>query len=194
MTQRQSQLDLLPIPGGAVVLLGDSHLAYGAWDEWLPGLTVVNRGVPGAAIVHVSAFAKTLSLDDAAAVVLQVGTNDLLFEDARQTLLAYRTLVRELRVAAPGARLIVCTLPGVNNEVRWTGLAPEDVAEVNDGLRVLAKAEGLGLVDVADAFDATGGVLPEHLTDDGVHLRGEGYQVWVRRMRPLLTGGTTFAE
>ena len=193
ITQRQSQLELLPIDYGTVVLLGDSHLAHGEWHDWLPQEKLLNRGVSAMAVKHVRAFARTLPLHRASTVVVQAGTNDLLFIDAEQALEGYAAFVDELLEDASGAELVLCTLPGVNNEVRWTGIDPAEVVRYNAGVRAIAAKRGLGVCDLARTLGSLDGVLPAHLTDDGVHLRGEGYQIWVSTLREALPGGTTLA-
>lgn len=177
-TQRRSQLEALPpLRPGDLVLLGDSHVAYGQWDELLPGVPVRNRGISGEGIEGLRAFAKTLNLDSSHAVVLEIGTNDLLFHEPEWLLARYDSAVAELR--GRGARVWACTLPGVNGEVRWTGIDAAAVARVNAALRERAPR----LVDLAAALDTERGVLPAELTDDGVHLRGEGYLRWARALR-----------
>ena len=193
ITQRQSQLELLPIDYGTTVLLGDSHLAHGEWHDWLPDERLLNRGVSAMAVKHVRAFAKKLPLHRASAVVVQAGTNDLLFVDAGAALAGYEAFVDELIADASGAALVLCTVPGVNNEVRWTGIDPAEVVRYNDGVRDLAAKRGLGLCDLARTLGSVDGVLPAYLTDDGVHLRGEGYQIWASTLREALPGGTTLA-
>ena len=194
-TQRESQLALLPIDSGAVVLLGDSHVANGQWDEWLPGRQIANRGIPGAAVSHVAAFAKTLDLSQASAVVLQVGTNDLLFHEPPDVRDAYAGLLDQLSQQMGSlSRVIICTLPGVNDEVRWTGIDAGDVAALNRDIVEEAFTSGIRPILLSRALGTTDGVLPPHLTDDGVHLRGEGYHLWASALAEALPDGTTLAD
>lgn len=174
-TQRLSQLDLLPIDSAAVVLLGDSHVAFGEWSEWLPNTTIANRGIPGEGIEGLLAFAKTQRLEGASAVFVQIGTNDLLFHEADEVVAMYQALINEfseLRIP-----VVYCTLPGVNNHVRWTGIDAEDVDEVNTYISS-QKENGKEILDLAATLETQFGVLPEGQTDDGVHLKGSGYRAW----------------
>ncbi len=192
-----SQLEALPIAPVRVVFLGDSHVAYGEWSEWLPEVSPLNRGIPGATVFHVSAFAKTLDLSRTTTVVLEVGTNDLLFHTPAEIVSAYRELLRQLRSAMGDSaenRIIICTLPGVNNRVRWTGIDEAQVVELNERLKALAGGGGVEVFDLATVVATGDGALPARLTDDGVHLHGEGYQKWVTALAPHLRRGTTFAD
>ena len=195
LTQRVSQLETLPIGPGGVVLLGDSHVAYGEWSELLPGLPTYNRGLPGAGVAQLRAFAKTLPLPQARAVVVQIGTNDLLFHRSDSVVAMLRRLLdTELALGRDGPLVLVCTLPGVNNEVRWTGIEPAAVAEVNATIRELDGWRGVRVIDVAGALGAGGGVLPAGDTDDGVHLRGDAYHKWASLVRSALADGTTLVR
>ncbi|MFK8057191.1 MAG: GDSL-type esterase/lipase family protein [Saprospiraceae bacterium] len=174
-TQRLSQLELLPIDTGAVVFLGDSHVAFGEWHEWLPNISVANRGIPGEGIEGLCAFAKTLDLSAASVIFVQIGTNDLLFHEPEKVISFYKGMVAQMDQL--DAQVVYCTLPGVNNEVRWTGIEPDDIDLVN-ALILSLKEKGQPVIDLAAALGTHSGVLPKGLTDDGVHLRGEGYKVW----------------
>ena len=181
-TQRRSQLDVLPSPApGDVVLLGDSHVAQGQWCELAPDLSPLNRGTPGEGIAGLRAYAKTLDLGGARAVAIQVGTNDLLFHPPAWVRAHYDSLLADL--AARDISIIACTLPGVSPDVRWTGIDPADVAEVNDWLRELPERHAITICDLAASLGTAGGILPPSMTDDGVHLRGAGYVRWARALR-----------
>lgn len=185
-TQRASQLELLPPAERGVLLLGDSHVANGEWAELLPAHRTYNRGVPaeGSRRLRRSKYLRRAYTRATDTVVLQVGTNDLLFES--QLPRDYWDLVWWLKSDTTDCFLL-CTLPGVNNEVRWTGIDPADVAQANTAIRELAASYWtVRLVDVAAALGTVDGVLPAHLTDDGVHLRGEGYALWADAIEQAL--------
>ncbi len=229
-TQRMSQLERLPLGPRGLVFLGDSHVAYAEWSELLPMQKTYNRGVPGAGIEDVRAFAKTIDLSVAEAVILQIGTNDVLFHDVEEVERRYSLLLDELQVQLSSAasaktaigagngdfagqidsnlspldsafantrqpaRLIVCTLPGVNNDVRWTGIHAVKVHAINEFLRKQAAQRGLPLCDVAALLESHKAVLPPRFSNDGVHLRGEAYARWAQRIAEYLVPGTTFAH
>jgi len=153
-TQRLSQLELLQIDSGAVVLLGDSHVAFGEWSEWLPNTTVANRGIPGEGIEGLLAFAKTQRLEVASAVFIQVGTNDLLFHEVDEVVAIYQAMIDEFS---------------------------EDVEALNSYI-ASQKKYGKKILDLAARLETQVGVLPEGLTDDGVHLKGQGYRTWAAEL------------
>lgn len=174
-TQRLSQLELLPIDSASVVFLGDSHAAFGEWHEWLPNITIANKGIPGEGIQGLCAFAKTNDLSEAALIVVQIGTNDLLFHDPDAVKRLYQKMVEQL--SQLNRPVVYCTLPGVNNDVRWTGIDACAVASLNTYILSL-RDSGHHILDLAAALNTASGVLPKGLTDDGVHLRGAGYRAW----------------
>ena len=177
-TQRVSQLELFAIPRAGIVLLGDSHIAYGEWHEWLAQHRIYNRGVPaeGSERLLSADYFQHLVEANADTFLLQVGTNDLLFDSDLPD--AYTKLVTKITSDSAHV-LLLCTLPGVNNEVRWTGIDEADVAQANARIRALSSEyRNVVLLDVAAALGTVEGKLPASLTDDGVHLRGEGYSIW----------------
>jgi len=181
-TQRLSQLKLLPIDSGDVVFLGDSHIAFGEWQDWLPNRAVSNRGIPGEGIKGLQAFAKTQPLSKASLIIVQIGTNDLLFHDPEVVIQQYRSLIVEFEQF--NVPVVYCTLPGVNNEVRWTGIDAWDVDLLNSFIR--SRDSGYEVLDLATVLSTTNGVLPKSLTDDGVHLKGEGYRSWSKEINHYL--------
>lgn len=174
-TQRLSQLEMLPIDSGDVVFIGDSHIAFGEWQDWLAETPIANRGIPGEGIEGLRAFAKTQDLKMARMLVVQIGTNDLLFHEVGEVITYYEELIDQLNQL--GIPVIYCTLPGVNNEVRWTGIKAKDVEVLNDFIRSISGKTN-EILDLSKVLGTDKGVLPEGLTDDGVHLRGEGYRMW----------------
>ena len=185
-TQRLSQLDMLPIESGAIVLIGDSYISQGLWHELLPGLRIYNRGIPGEGIAGLVAYSKQLNLREAAAIIVQIGTNDLLFQPAGEIIEAYTGLVEKVLLPTQ-APVILCTLPGVNNEVRWTGIQESDVVLLNQALKELASRHAsLHVLELDELLGSEGGRLAADLTDDGVHLRGPGYWRWAEAIEQRL--------
>ena len=206
-TQRISQLELLPVDSNDILLLGDSHIAYGQWEEWLPGFKTANRGVPGAGVNGMidmiqpdsSSMWKPLplNLEKLPMVVIQIGTNDLLFHPVDEVASRYRNLVRlvlEKRPNHSSKTLLLCSLPGVANEKRWSGLSPKQIESLNAEIQAIAEENGTQFFDLAAVLGSADGNLPEGLTDDGVHLRGEGYKIWSTGIIEYLVRGTTFAS
>jgi lysophospholipase L1-like esterase len=74
--QRASQFSQPGPPAGHIVFLGDSITEFGLWNEWFPGIPVLNRGVSGEASAQVLRRLGT-AINDPVATFRLIGTNDL---------------------------------------------------------------------------------------------------------------------
>ena len=59
------------------------------------------------------------------------------------------------------------------------------IAGFNTVLREMAERRGLPYVDIWSAIQSDG-ALPAEYTQDGIHLTGPGYAVWVETLRPYM--------
>lgn len=166
-----------------ILMVGDSRIDEGEWDELLGRTDVANRGVSGDTTAGLLArFDETFSraFD---VCVLQIGINDLVQGAAiEQMTRKYDELLQRIRDRKL-ASVIVLT------SVLLTGeRSPEQnerVVELNSALKQLAAERGAIWVDL-NAVLAPGGHLEEKYTNDGTHLNGEGYLVFAAALRPQI--------
>src|SRR5690606_42154765 len=62
----------------------------------------------------------------------------------------------------------------------------EEIAEVNKGLKKLAKKEGITLIDLHPHFLDEYDRLDPLYTEEGLHLNAIGYQMWSKLLKPYL--------
>ena len=124
--KRAQLFDTLPVPAGGTVLLGDSITDGGAWDGWLPGPVVFNRGIGGDTIAEMLARIDTAIGGSTAggqttagtqsatggptAVSVLGGTNDLVrgeTTDPDGIVGRFRDLVSAIRDRAPKVPLVI---------------------------------------------------------------------------------------
>ena len=74
----------------------------------------------------------------------------------------------------------------VNNEVRSTGKDNQDILFVNDKIKAIASKYNLVYVNLHPLFTDETGKLKSRLTQDGIHLDAEGYQIWKQALNPYL--------
>jgi lysophospholipase L1-like esterase len=181
---RRSQFEQLPLPPGCVVFLGDSITEQGIWEQWLPELATLNRGIGGDTVSGVTARLAT-AINEPAAISLLVGTNDLSgFGASRDTsaiAAQLRNLVEELRRRTPDAALLV-------NSVMPRGKSmAHRVIALNAEVARIAEDAGATYLDLWPILADRDGGLRDEFSLDHVHLNGPGYEAWVAALRPLLS-------
>lgn len=179
---RQTQLAMLPPGSGRVVMLGDSITEGGVWDELLPGLPVINRGISGETAGQVLSRLD-LVIDAPAAVVLLVGTNDIASGLTTARILGdVSSILRGIENRAPGTPVILQSIMPRAIEYR------EEVLFMNSRLLDLARRAGTHVryLDLWPALATESGALRSEFTEDKLHLNGGGYQAWVEVLRPAI--------
>jgi len=140
--------------------------------------TVDNQGSAGEMASDPSALRRFTSLTSSrrySVVLIMEGTNDLYDRDARifpRTYDALRSMILDSK--SRGIRPYLATIPPMNPGACvpvCRGLAWSLVSGFNDGVRTLATAEGVTLVDVYQGF---GGNLAL-IGPDGLHPTADGY-------------------
>ncbi|WP_099513321.1 GDSL-type esterase/lipase family protein [Microvirga ossetica] len=171
------------LPGTAeIVMLGDSLTDWGNWDELLPGLDIINRGIGGDTSGGVLTRLKEISQRNPKTVVLMIGINDIL-QDSSPELVALniKQTVRSLRENKIRVILQSVLLMDATTGQR----ANRKVKRLNTFLRHIAAEESTQFLDLNTVLAPNGTLHPE-LTRDGLHLAGRGYILWAESLRPLL--------
>jgi len=180
---RRSQLEHLPLPPGGVLFLGDSITEQGMWNEWLPPLPTLNRGIGGDTVHEVQARLDS-AVNDPTGISLLVGTNDLSgigpSHEVPVIAAQFRHLVAELRRRAPEARLIV------NSVMPRRASFADQVRALNREYEAIAAEAGATYLDLWPALADDSGGLRAGFTSDSLHLNGAGYEAWLAELRPLL--------
>jgi lysophospholipase L1-like esterase len=172
--------------GGVHILRVDVEKAYpAALQRILAGnytaqantIAVENQGLSReTAVDGVSRLRGVLSRGSYEALLLMDGANDLADRDSRmaqQAVAAMRSMVQTAK--GRGLKVYLATLPPQNPNgcCPNRGLSWSLVEPYNDGLRGIASAENIPLVDVFQAF---GGDITTLVDFDGLHPTPAGYQ------------------
>lgn len=170
--------------GPLLLMLGDSLVDFGNWQELLPRYTVVSRGVPGERSEELLCrLPHCCSHNAVDAVLVMTGTNNLLAgtPDIAPTV---QTIVSRLRLCYPATAILINSLAPI--------LVPqfeEAINRVNSDLRAVAEASGVRYLDLYRRFEK----FEEELFDiDGVHFNSYGYTVWADLLAETL--GTLLAK
>jgi lysophospholipase L1-like esterase len=178
-----SQFETLPVRAGDVVFLGDTLVAGGLWCELFPDRSVRNRGIVGDTSAGVLARLHQVSEGDPGAVVLMVGTFDVLGgRPRRETVANVETIVTRLGEESPGARVLLLSVLPRDEE------AVMSVDRLNADYAAVAERLGVDFLDLSPDFATDEGLLDPALSNDGLHLNGPGYQLFRARVGAWLEG------
>lgn len=183
---RKNLLKDLPMPDSAIVFLGNSLTAHCEWSDLLRDGRVVNRGIAGDMTGGMLLRLDEITKHQPRKIFLLIGINDLSVHSKESILENYDKIVAKIRANAPDTKLYIQSLLPVNNEVRSTGKDNQDILFVNDKIKAIASKYNLVYVNLHPLFTDETGKLKSRLTQDGIHLDAEGYQIWKQALNPYL--------
>ena len=177
MIERQTILGVKP---GSSVLTGDSLAAL------LPILDLYthihNRGIGGQTVGAVTLRLPFLLENEPARMLLLVGTNDFLREEADGLEERYERMLDRAIERSSRTEFIVLAIPPMRYGMQPCIPSPEVIDRTNRRIAELAEARGIRFVDTHPPLREPDGRLREDCTRDGVHLTTNGYL----RLAPLL--------
>ncbi len=166
-----------------ILLLGDSLIEYGDWPRLLPGCRCLNFGVAGETVEGLlSRLPAILQRDDRPdGVVTMAGTNNLAMDDF-YFVPQYEEILRRLRSAFQGARIVVTSLLPVDFPWQPATLVPN----LNTRLEQMCEKVDVRFLDVYGSFLARLDSGVAVFDEDGVHLNSTGYDLWRQALLRLL--------
>lgn len=164
-----------------VVFIGDSLTDGADWQSFFNHYDIANRGINGDTSRGIANRINNITKTGATKAFVMMGVNDL-----RRGF--------EITEIIENYQKIVAQLLAANTEVfiQSTLLTRDDSSnDLINALNLKLKAFGASTENVRyidlNIHLATAGVLDAKYTYDGIHLNGEGYEVWRDAIAPLLT-------
>ena len=171
-----------------IVFLGDSMIAKGAWQEFYPGYTVKNRGISGDTIDGIRARMDSITATKPERIFLMVGVNDILFGKMATGRMEqdYISLLDEIRET--GAEIYVMSILPVSagTEEKYGSDLNAWIREATSMIETHCEEYGAHYIDVRGGMADGSGCLREEITTDGIHLTGEGYQIWYENLEDYI--------
>ncbi len=163
------------VPAGALLFLGDSHVQ--GFNAAQVGSCTASFGIGGETARELAARVTELkSLDRAAAIMVQIGTNDVLRDEDDRLADSYYRLLAALPADRP---VLLSSLPRM---VPGSDHAFQVVRGSGVARAACARRPNCHFVDLAAAMDDPAALLEA----DGIHLNPAGYAVWARVLREAL--------
>ena len=172
-----------------IVMLGNSLTENGGdWAARLGNKNVRNRGIIGDEVMGVYDRLHQILPGHPAKLFLLIGVNDVSHDLTTDTIVGMiRVTVERIQKESPDTKLYLQSLLPINESFgRYKRLAGKTnmIPEINKQLEELATAKGLTYINLFPLFTEKGSnVLRAELTTDGLHLKEEGYKIWVKAIR-----------
>jgi lysophospholipase L1-like esterase len=185
MVANQQRIDAQA--AGSVVIIGDSLVQGMNVNRLMPD--VVNYGIAGDTIGGVAQRLLSYpSLNQARAIIVAIGINELAEHDADEAAAAYRRLMALLPEGVPiiASAVLPVDEPHLRFPDRFRSNA--QIKRLNAGIaKICAARAGCSFVDAgATLADAGGNLRREFHDGDGLHLSAAGYGPWVAALRAAL--------
>jgi lysophospholipase L1-like esterase len=178
---RVEQFNSLPPHQQAMVFVGDSLTEMGSWSEFFPESIINNRGIGGDTTTGLLNHIEIITRNNPSQIFLMIGINDICLEkkSSKQIIANYRKILdylssyRELKV------YVQSILPVNKLGVRRFKQVNKQITEINQELEKLAKEFEYEYIDLYSYFIDANAELDRQYTQDGIHLTGKGYLLWI---------------
>lgn len=166
-----------------VVFLGDSITARGRFEEFFPETSVLNRGIGSDTSEGVLNRMEEVIGRQPGKIFLMIGINDLIRNKGYTEIVSnVRALVEEVDTRLPECTVFIqSVLPAIN-------VSQDKIKNLNGEYKNLAEEyPSCHYIDLYSLFlNGTGSMEEGYYSPDGVHLNGNGYEVWIRETERLI--------
>ena len=99
-------------------------------------------------------------------------------------------VIKRIMTESPGTKIYLQSLLPINESFgRYSKLTGKTdfIPELNSKLQLLAKEKKITFIDLFPLFTEKGtNILRKDITGDGLHLKEEGYKIWVKKLKDYL--------
>ncbi|MGA9290414.1 MAG: GDSL-type esterase/lipase family protein, partial [Anaerobacillus sp.] len=164
------------------IFLGDSLTDYYEWGEALSDYEVLNRGIAGDTTTGVLNRIDEVVEAKPDRIYLLIGINDMIAgQSVNKIETNYKQILDTLKTRSPHTKVYVQSLFPVNTALTSHPLKNATIKELNKRLKDLANLYNYRFIDIyPDLVEF--GQLNKDFTFDGIHLNGEGYRIWTRKV------------
>ena len=188
--RRATLFDQLPIGKKDIVMLGNSLTDGCEFNELLGNRHIKNRGIVGDIVQGLIDRIGPIIKGQPRKLFIMSGVNDISHDVSADSIArAMEKLIVMVKQGSPRTKIYLQSLLPFNNDVReWKLLKGRDhvVVEANALLEQVARRQGVTWINLYPLFVDDQGRLRADLTNDGLHLMGQGYLLWRDAIRPYI--------
>jgi len=176
---KTSFFELNSKPSYDVVFIGDSITDSAEWSDLFPGIKIANRGINGDTTGGVLNRMDSIINSNVSKAFIMLGINDIGHADVDTIFNNYIKIIEILR----NERITVF----VQSTLFTDGLDRDNniVNDLNYRLIEWTMLNSVQFIDLNTTLSVDG-VLDKSLSNDGLHLNGEGYDKWANIIRPYI--------
>ena len=177
-----------PITNKDIVFLGNSLTENGNWSELLGKKNLVNRGIIGDEIMGIYDRMDQILPGKPKKIFLMSGTNDVSHDLSTDEIVGRMALlIDKIQAESPKTKLYLQSLLPINESFgRYKKMdgKTDQIPEINKRLEQLAKDKDIPFINLFPLFVEPGtNIMREELTNDGLHLKNEGYLIWAKAIK-----------
>lgn len=182
--QRASIFEKLRVDSSDIVFLGNSITNFGEWGEFFNNVHVKNRGISGDRTDGIYARLNTILPGKPGKIFLMIGVNDLQHGKTPDSVVINIIRIAErIMEESPKTILYIQSILPVNDKF---GKFPnhtnngEAIILINTQIKSYCQNRKLTYIDLYSSFkNKDDEKLNPDYTNDGLHLMGEGYLLWI---------------
>ena len=180
---------------GQIVFIGDSITDLYPLDSYYSDLNraCYNRGIGGDTTQGVIDRLKVSIFDvNPSTIVLMIGTNDIDGGVPNETIIEnYKIILSEINKNQPMVELcFVSVIPQNKDLESYTQLNVDKnnntILTINEEIKNLCDEFGCTYIDLHSNLIDENGYLRKELSDDGIHLNANGFEIWTNLLKPYL--------
>lgn len=189
--QRYSLFQRLPDTNGEIIFLGNSITDGGEWCELFGNKNVKNRGISGDTTDGVLFRLGEVTKSKPKMVFLLIGINDLARGISKDTVFQnICTIAQDIRKDSPKTRVFIQSILPVNpiyNMFKTHTDKTSEVMWINSQLKTWCEQEHFQFIDLFSRFKSPdSNLMNPKMSNDGLHLLGDGYLLWVNILNPYM--------
>ncbi len=188
--RRATLFDQLPIGKKDIVMLGNSLTDGCEFNELLGNRHIKNRGIVGDIVQGLIDRVDPIIKGHPKKLFIMCGVNDISHDVGADSIArAMEKLIVMVKQGSPRTQIYLQSLLPFNNDVReWKLLKGREqvVVDANVLLEQVARRQDVTWINLHPLFVDEQGRLRADLTNDGLHLMGQGYVIWRDAIKPYI--------
>jgi lysophospholipase L1-like esterase len=166
-----------------IVMVGDSITHHGNWSEIFPNNKIKNRGIGGDSTYHILKRIDSIISLEPKAVFLMVGVNDFgMNRSINEVFTDYIQIINILRTN----KIKVFVQSTIECRESLCGVRLTKIRQLNNMLKNYASANNITYINLNDEITNKKEGLLGIYTYDGIHLRGNAYVIWAKKITPFI--------